>query len=598
MSNKFYKKVKNFFLFFDQFGYEYHFKYRSQDNYKSICGGLTTILFGIGIIAYIIYNFIPFINRENMTSIYYTKEISSPNIINFYNYSFPFAFGINCDNNYNLIEYIKIKLFHKSKKKLINESKENELTISNCSKSIFYNKFDHEFDSLELNNYFCYINQDYDIQGIYNDEIFNFFEFRLEIIDENNFNNLSTILKNSECKFNFYYIKNAIDLEDFNNPIKSYILNKFFYLEPDSLNIMNLYFSLTQFESDSNIFLNNPKKFYTIDITNTEKLRLFKGIERFNENVFENETLGKIYLRSDTKMTIVNREYQKLNDFIADVCEILERILLFILIFVNVVIEFNAEQAIIKRIFLFKNIKTKESQFLMKNIQILNKKNSIKILNENENENLDEKYIINNSIKSSQKLNSKNSIFTEKNTISNNYNNSSEGNENVNLNNNNKIKELENINKNYNKLNIDCLKNNEVQYKFNFFDIFIISFFSCCICNKKLNKKKIVYEKAQEIFYYQMNILCYLKNMQIISILNKIILNDEQRNLLKFLSKPIINLNGKIDNFDSFFNEKIEKNEIEEFINDYKILLEKENKSNKEKRLFKLINDDLNNFIN
>ena len=595
MSNKFYKKVKNFFLFFDQFGYEYHFKYRSQDNYKSICGGLTTILFGIGVITYIIYNFIPFINRENMTSIYYTKEISSPNIINFYNYSFPFAFGINCDDNNNLIEYIKIKLFHKSKKNSIKN--ENELKISNCQKSIFYNKFDHEFDSLELNKYFCYINKEYDIRGIYNDEIFNFFEFRLEIIDENNFNNLSTILKNNECKFNFYYIKNAIDLEDFNNPIKSYILNKFFYLEPDSLNIMNLYFSLTQFESDSNIFLNNPKKFYTIDITNTENLRLFKGIERFNENVFENDTLGKIYLRSDTKMTIINREYQKLNDFIADVCEILERILLFILIFVNVVIEFNAEQAIIKRIFLFKNIQTKESQFLMKNIQIINKKKSIKILND---ENLDEKYNINNSIKSNQKLFSKKTFFTEKNTINNNnnYNNSSEGNENVNLNNNNNNKNLEKNNINYNKLNIDCLKENEIQYKFNFFDIFIISFFSCCICNKKLNKKKIVYEKAQETFYYQMNILCYLKNMQIISILNKIILNDEQRNLLKFLSKPIINLNGKINNFDLFFNEKIEKKEIEEFINDYKILLEKENKTNKEKRLFKLINDDLNNFIN
>jgi len=593
MSNKFYKKVKNFFLFFDQFGYEYHFKYRSQDKYKSICGGLTTILFGIGVITYIIYNFIPFINRENMTSIYYTKEISSPNIINFYNYSFPFAFGINCDDNNNLIEYIKIKLFHKSKKNSIKN--ENELKISNCSKSIFYNKFDHEFDSLELNKYFCYINKEYDIRGIYNDEIFNFFEFRLEIIDERNFNDLSTILKNNECKFNFYYIKNAIDLEDFNNPIKSYILNKFFYLEPDSLNIMNLYFSLTQFESDSNIFLNNPKKFYTIDITNTENLRLFKGIERFNENVFENDTLGKIYLRSDTKMTIINREYQKLNDFIADVCEILERILLFILIFVNVVIEFNAEQAIIKRIFLFKNIQTKESQFLMKNIQIINKKNSIKIVND---ENLDEKYNINNSIKSNQKLFSKKTFFTEKNTINNNYNNSSEGNENVNLNNNNNNKNLEKNNINYNKLNIDCLKENEIKYKFNFFDIFIISFFSCCICNKKLNKKKIVYEKAQETFYYQMNILCYLKNMQIISILNKIILNDEQRTLLKFLSKPIINLNGKINNFDLFFNEKIEKNEIEEFINDYKILLEKENKTNKEKRLFKLINDDLNNFIN
>ena len=171
----------------------------------------------------------------------------------------------------------------------------------------------------------------------------------------------------------------------------------------------------------------------------------------------------------------------------------------------------------------------------------------------------------------------------------------------INNNNKNKEIELEKITKNNdkkNKLKIDCLKENKIQYKFNFFDIFIISFFGCCICNKNLNKKKIVYEKAQETFYYQMNILIYLKNMQIISILNKIILNDKQRNLLKFLSKPIINLNGNINNFDLFFNEKIEKKEVEEFLNDYKNLLEKDNKSNKEKRLFKLINDDLNNFIN
>ena len=86
-------------------------------------------------------------------------------------------------------------------------------------------------------------------------------------------------------------------------------------------------------------------------------MRLFKGIERFNENVFENEILGKIYLRSDTKMTIVNREYQKLNDFIADVCEFWKEFYFSYYFFVNVVIEFNAEQAIFKRIFLFKNLK-------------------------------------------------------------------------------------------------------------------------------------------------------------------------------------------------------------------------------------------------
>ena len=101
-----------------------------------------------------------------------------------------------------------------------------------------------------------------------------------------------------------------------------------------------------KFKSDSNIFLNNPKNLYTIYISSTENMRLFKGIERFNENVFENEILGNFYVRSDTKMTIVNREYQKLNDFITDVCEILERILLFILIFINVDIKLSAERAI------------------------------------------------------------------------------------------------------------------------------------------------------------------------------------------------------------------------------------------------------------
>ena len=592
------KKLKNFFRYFDLFGYEYHFNYESENNYKSICGGLTTILFTIGVIFYIIYNLIPFIKRENMNSIYYTTEISTPNKINFYNYSFPFAFGINCDdiNTDSLIySYVEIKLFHKSKNQT--SKKENDLKFTKFDKNIFYNnKFNNEFETLKLNNFYCYINKDYDIQGIYNDKIFNFFEFRIEIKDKNNFDELSSILKNKECKFNFFYIKNAIDLEDFYNPIKSYILNKFFYLEPDSLNIMNLYFSLTKFESDNNILLNNPKKNYTIDITNTETLRLYKGIERFNENVYEDETLGKIYLRSDTKMTIADRQYQKLNDFIADVCEILERILIFILLFVNVFIEFNAEQAVIKRIFLFRDIENKDNKFLKTEIKIINKTKSINIENKNNFFNNNDKNN-NNNCDSNNKYNEKNTIQTE-NSQFNINNSSSERNE------TNKFKEieLEKINKNDNninndKLNFNNLKENNLKYKFNFFDIFIISFCSCCICYKKLKQKKIIYEKAQEIFYYQMNILCYLKNMQIISIINKIILNDEQRDLLKFLSKPIINIKGEINNFDFFFDENIEKNDVEKFLNNYKKLKDKENKTEEEKRLFNLINNDLNNFI-
>ena len=106
------------------------------------------------------------LSQKNLLSI--TQRSSSTKTINDYKIS----------NNRNIYS----STFRDSFLKNTNESKGNELKISNCSKSIFYNKFDNEFNSFKLNNYFCYINKDYDIKGIYNIQIFNFFEFRLEYL--------------------------------------------------------------------------------------------------------------------------------------------------------------------------------------------------------------------------------------------------------------------------------------------------------------------------------------------------------------------------------------------------------------------------------
>ena len=91
-------KIKEFLKKFDCFGVNINFHYKSQDKYKSIYGGITFILFIIFILIYISLFIKKFVTRKNMSIIYYNNYINNTDIINFYNYSINFAFGIECNN--------------------------------------------------------------------------------------------------------------------------------------------------------------------------------------------------------------------------------------------------------------------------------------------------------------------------------------------------------------------------------------------------------------------------------------------------------------------------------------------------------------------
>ena len=587
-------KISEFLKSFDCFGVQYGFHYKSEESYTSVIGGIVTLLFSVFALWYFITNFISFVKRENINSVYYTMTTSKTDIINFKNFSYGIAFGISCDNNYNdhsIYDYLTLNFYHV--KSIINENGNNRIKTNinyvKCDKSKFFNLLNDEYDRLELDYFYCISDEqsNLNIQGIFGNEIFEYFQFDVIIKDLSKFDEIKEILMNKECQFNFFHSSFAIDVSDYSNPVTPFLISSYFDFTPDSLNSVNYYFSLTNFETDKNILLNNPKTQFLLGKSKEENFRIYKGLDRNNQNIDDIDVLAKIHLRADTSITMVSRQFEKIGEFVASVTELIEQILLIFIAIFGFLDTFYAYHAVISDLFVFKGIENENAKLFIKNIKKIQK---------DFDEKNDNNSIKNNSIKN-------NSIDNKNNSI-NNKNNSNIEMEKLNINENEnnknlikkenqtdaKLTSIENNNK-----NVEFINKAELNY--NIFEIYFMSIFSCCLC-KNLKKKKEIYDKSTEILFTKMDIIEYLKNMQTLNVLNKLILSKEERNILKFLAKPSINVNEENDDennkFDSIFTSNLNENEIKEFWKNYEDLKNKSNKNEVESRLIEFTTNNLN----
>ena len=604
MSEK--SKISEFIKGFDCFGVQYGFHYKSEENYTSVIGGVVTLLFSIFALWYFITNFISFVKRENINSVYYTMTTSKTDIINFKNFSYGIAFGISCDNDYNdhsIYDYLSLKLDHV--KTTTDENGSNRIKTSidyvKCDKSKFFDLLDAEYDRLQLDNFFCVNDEqsNLNIQGIFGNEIFEYFQFDVVIKDLSKFDEIKEILMNKECQFNFFHSSFAIDVSDYSHPVTPFLISSYFDFTPDSLNSVNYYFSLTNFETDKNILLNNPKTQFFLGKSKEENFRIYKGLNRNNENIDDVDVLAKIHLRADTSVTMVSRQFEKIGEFVANVTELIEQILLIFIAVFGFLDTFYAYHAVISDLFVFKGNENENTKLFIKNIKKIQKNNEI-----NEKDKISE-----NSLNKNNNSLNKNNNSINKNNNSINKNNSNIEMEKLNINesenNKNLIPKKENQteaklpstqNTNNNK-NVEFINKAELNY--NVFEIYFMSIFSCCLC-KNLKKKKEIYDKSTEILFTKMDIIEYLKNMQILNVLNKLILSKEERNILKFLSKPSINVNEdendeNNNNFDCIFTSNLNENEIKEFWKNYDDLKNKNNKNDIQNRLSEYTTNNLNN---
>ena len=671
------KSIKNFLRKLDVFGVPYNFKYDTHEKYTTALGGLAVILFFMVALFFGIYYFIPFYNRKNYTTVYFTLTMSHTEQVNFVQSETAFAIGLNCwtasdgtvgDDLFRIDhKFIYYKLDNEYKKNI------NIIDTHKCTKADFYNKYNETFDGSYIYNYNCFLNDNSQIiEGIFTSPIFSYYEFDVYAKNESQelLDKIDLYLTENDCKFQMYYSDNTVDISDYEEPIKSYVEASFIQLNP-TLSIRRNYYFMNQHLYDDDLLFSvfgddaNAKYVKTI-FSRYEEYSLYQGVNRKNTSS-DYLNYAKVFIRADTKRADVKRRYQKAMEFYADASSLLIAVYEVLIIIFNFFNNFWAEQDLSKKIFFFKDleenklrIKKRYTQIqelleltggisspgkttlndslkednivnIKNNLEELNKKDSgsknilqnndaIKIYNRKKGKTIH--YKRENNIKKGRILENKtkqikkNKVSGNRDDSNNNYEGSSnqyqrgESRFSLNFRHNMNIKRKNykdnKKNEDYQESQINISKRDEVLeqeiiqenvvYDFNILEILGATIFKCCQ-TKKLNIKYILNEKANSILFSKLDINLFVRNMILLDIINETILGLSIKNVINFLSRPIISLKGKERNDVAIFYRRYKSSDFKKFLAEVNELAQKSDKCNEEKDLISLTNKHLKQLL-
>ena len=544
---------------FDKFDIPISLRHNGEDSYSTWVGGfLTLVIVGFAIIFAII-DFIPFVKRKNYSLYYYTINLNETEEINLMRSKSSLSFGFECSNKQNPEKYINNKIEDLLELKVryifyTNHGENKNTSVINihyCNSSDFYNDRNilYSLDKNKLNNLMCLNDLNKVIKNRYQDKHDNFTYYDIDIIAKNN-SNISSIrdyLLDNDCKIELYYIDVKIEVDDYRNPIKPFLNEVFLQLDPDFHVRMNTFFMNEYFENNDDLFFpskSSPK--INNLFSRTEQYFLHRGA-----NTGE-DSFARIYIRADTRKMEIRRRYQTVLEFFADTFSFWDYLFLLVNFFIKGYDKVCLNYSIGEKIFLVKDNKTKKINLsdnsqkkksycdsvsgtnitnrAFSNAKILNKRTSDNMILQNQKDNKDNNEKTN---KEGKKCKCK---WLDKFCIS--------------------MKECWDYF--LNKLNLCeyCNKNyKESKYGIN-----------CFTCTKCRTKYPYFYE--EEFINEKLEVVYYLKCILLLEIFRDEI-NSDKKEILNFLSMPIIPLNKDEKKEEEIKEEKIKKEKYYKNINSY-----------------------------
>ena len=581
------KPFRTFLRKIDIFGVSFNFKYKTKDKYSTSLGGFTLLIFSVLAITFGVYYFIPFLQRKNLSIIYYTMNIPKTENISLKDSQAAFSIGFECEDTPTLTVDDVFKLdfkyvvFSKNEKGIYDKVK-SPLSSHNCKYEDFYNEHNNSFDYLNLKKYQCLDDYNQTLEGIFSDQVFSYYEFSVTAKDKTDL--VDQYLKDSDCKLQMYYTDITIDIYDYKEPIRPFLNSLFIQLNPTLYIKRNVYFMNQYLYNDDTLITvfdeeQKPKQMETL-FSRYEEYALYLGLDRETTKPTDLEDYAKIYIRADTKQTEIRRTYQKLTEFYADASSLLIAVYDFLNIIISIISNFYAEEAVIKKLFIFKEMDDKFYHFSKKIDKI---QELVTLTNENIKDG--KKTVFKKRTKNNNKkvLNLNLRSTSRQNTLNNLKNMETIEREEDKENPEDKEEKKETIENKENK-EVNLFKRKTSEFNFNICEIIAVLIFPCCL-RGHLKFKNDLNEKANNILYNKLNIILYVRNMILLDILNKTLLDDTKKDIINFLSRPIITLN--YNNFErrgTFYKAYIE-NDFDKFYNSFSELVKKPNKKEKEKRL-------------
>ena len=391
--------IAKFFTMIDIFGVNYNFRYKDKERFQTALGGFIVILFLVVAVAMAIYYFIPFINRKNYTIVYYTMNLAKTEEVDLFSSESNFAFGLTCENNddekYNIYELLDLKAryveYVKSRDGTYDKLPKY-FDVHRCTYADFYNKYDAQFDYLNLKDFDCVVDKIDTVQGIFSDQVFSYYEYSVVAKNKSKAltDEIERFLKENDCKLQFVYTDIIIDLDNYEEPFAQYLNEIFIQLNPTLFIKRNIYFMNQYFTNDDFLMFvfgddQTPEKkpLYS----RYEEYALWKGLGRFETQPPEYDYYSKVYIRAELKKTTIKRKYQKFMEFYADASSLLIAIYEILVVIFNYIDTFQAHHTLAKSMFFFKELEDKENFNIMKKTDTIQELISITELQKKNSEN-------------------------------------------------------------------------------------------------------------------------------------------------------------------------------------------------------------------
>ena len=651
-------QIKSLLKKMDYFGTFLTFRVNEEIEYKSIIGGTFSIIYALFVILYVTTMSIDFVRRKNINFIYSNKISQNP-FINLTEIGFNFAFGIQFsqsvtsaiketrqffDYNVSIIEYFSNEEIT-GKENVI----KTEIGTRRCTSSDFPELL-HHFYLNDLEDMICPIinsTSNFSIEGLYTDHYYKTLSIKLSLSNYSieHYSKLEEYLNGTPIEFALFYKDTAIDYENRNNPLPSYLNYYYKGMDIEFFKITEIGISKLEFRNDENLFYDNTKLINKA--THSSSRDLFRYLpSRGVENEYG---VCEYIIKCSSQILQLKRIYEKISEFAANISGVIS-FTFFIMILIANIIEIKIiDQKLIHKMLKFRGNKNIDVNYFIEkfnhNVQNdfssnlvgeflkpISKYNSVEF----EKKKTIEKPIKKNRIK--KKLNS----FFELNKINNesipNQLNRFEEKEEINNCENDKTEEKEN-NDNY-VLDKTSLKSSErsfKNYKTKTFDLEkkvftspqmkrikkpeiktqspvskknqedlvklslyqIIRNFFCFWCNKSWKRKNKLIKRAEKKINYYMDIITYVKTIQEFELLKEVLFDENTLRLFQFISKPTMKIiNDDFIYCHHFLKEytpfkNIRKKEIDELYNNYKEVLQNE-KSMEQLKLLSFIKGEVN----
>ena len=635
------KPLKEFLRKIDSFGVSYTFKYKEKEKYTTSLGGIITLLFITITLATGIYNFIPFYKKKNFTTIYYILKLPETEQVYFDKSKMSFSIGLNCWKGYDgtkaedLFEVLHKYIYYEVQNGEY-VKKTDIIGTHPCTHNDFYNDFNKSFDDSKVYDYQCLDDLSRAIEGIYASPIFSYYEFNVNAKNDSKqlLDKIEEYLIENDCKLQLFYIDKTIDIDDYKNPVKSYLETDFIQLNPTLSTRRNIYFMNQHlYDDDSYILLFNDQNGEESQLSSLysryEEYSLYQGLNRTNTS---SDYLNwvKLYFRADTRKTDVKRKYQNLMEFYADASSLLVAFYEILLIILNFINNFYAELSLSKKIFFFKELNDNNFHFYKYSKKMNEILSQTKPNERNLNFNpISNNYINKRNINPPTNIFSDNVITLEKKSRRNSSNKSISKIEILSLNKfevksdskdhsidklkshklqtdnisfkqgqNNKYTPNEKNDFYSDKSNEESPDDNykKIKYEYNLLEIFIASFCPCCLFNN-LRIKNNLNEKANNMLNNNLDIVSYVRNNLLFTLITEIILDEQKKSIINFLCRPILSINNDNNNSNfADFNSGYKDSDFEKFYDDMLKIIQKPKKRITENKLIALSNKHLKSF--